>query len=158
MIQLLNIHDPYTKDGGWVRKGNLYRTLPIILCSYSHVISSLLILFSESHYYLSHVIRLFLRVLGSSGKICPLCPNVNLTADHRGPMFTPSDTGPWRIDNSGSLPLLLMGCLREVGGRSHNYCFCTLVITNHACLACVISMITMHATNSRRTPLLINLG
>ena len=103
----------------------------------------LILLFSESHYYLSHVIWLSLRVLGSGGKICPLCPN--LTADHRGPMFSPSGIGPWRVE-------------REVGGRSHNYHFCTLVITNRACLACVLSMITMHATNFRRTPLLINLG
>ena len=66
MIQLLNIHDPYTKDGGWVRQGTSIALSLSFLCSYSHMISSLLILlFSESHYYLSHVIRLSLRVLGS---------------------------------------------------------------------------------------------
>ena len=66
---------------------NLSRTLLIILSPYSHVISSLLIpLFSESHYYVSHVILFSLRVLGSGGKIYPLCSN--LSADHRSPVLS----------------------------------------------------------------------
>ena len=34
----------------------------------------LILPFSESHYYLSHVILFSLRVLGSDGKISTLCP------------------------------------------------------------------------------------
>ena len=67
--------------------GNLSRTLLIIFESLqSYDLFLLILLFSECHYYVSHVILFSLRVLGSGGKIYPFCPN--LTADHRSPVLS----------------------------------------------------------------------
>ena len=131
--------------------GNLYCTLPTIFgFLQSHYLFLLILIFSKS---LSHVILLSLRVLESGGKICPLCPN--LTADHRSSMLSLSDTGLCRIENSGSLPLPLLGCL---GRWERDHTTISLAITNHACLVHMLSMITMHANNLWRPLLLINLS
>ena len=105
------------------------------LCSYSHKISSLLIsLFSEFH-YTTRVSGSYFPwyCLGPVGRYCS-----NLSADHRSPVISLSDTGPRSIENSDSLSLPFLGCLREVGkgGESCNYLFSMLVITVYALLTC----------------------
>lgn len=123
------------------------------LCSYSHKISSLLIsLFSEFH-YTTRVSGSYFPwyCLGPVGRYCS-----NLSADHRSPVISLSDTGPRSIENSDSLSLPFLGCLREVGRGEIMQLSFFHACNNCVCLAHVLSIITMRATNFWRMPLLIN--